>query len=447
VPETKSGNVGSASHSGGRQVARDSHFVYDYIRRRVPMPVISYMAVADAAFDQPAGDSASKKALDLLKDAVEPAVIAEEELASTHMEALIKDALAKVNQGLLPAADAQVAPEATCVSLSLVIADRKQAYIGHIGTNRVYLLHNERLYDLTPSGAIAESPPVSQQSPTLFTVPVEAGPAPVEQPAAPQAVTGDYLGQASDARMGYNEVEILPGDMVILCSDGFWKTVSEEEMVENLLSAISVQRSASQLTRLAFSRASDDNATFVVWQYVLPGATKVATVRESRSHARRERAAETLLVTLLALVLVGIFAVGFAFGWKITDAFRKPQKEASRSAKTIVKEKPGAKESAESAPVQEEAPAQARQTVIVDGKGVRIRTTAAANGDVVGMLQDGQQLIVLGEANGTDGKLWIKVRGTVRSGGKDIEAEGFVREDFLQREPAQSAPAASNPSP
>jgi len=56
-------------------------------------------------------------------------------------------------------------------------------------------------------------------------------------------------------------VDIQKGDTVILCTDGLWSTVSEAEIVENLLSAANVQRSTSQLARLAFSRNPSDNAT------------------------------------------------------------------------------------------------------------------------------------------------------------------------------------------
>ena len=43
------------------------------------MPVMAYLAVADSVIEHPAGESAAKKALDLLREAIEPAVIAEEE--------------------------------------------------------------------------------------------------------------------------------------------------------------------------------------------------------------------------------------------------------------------------------------------------------------------------------------------------------------------------------
>ena len=99
--------------------------------------------------------------------------------------------------------------------------------------------------------------------------PAEAGAA---QPVV--EIPGTYLGQEAEAAIGYNEVEIVPGDIVVLVTDGLWRSVSKEELVENLLSAMNVQRSSSQLVRLAFSRDACDNATMTAWQYIVGGSAK-----------------------------------------------------------------------------------------------------------------------------------------------------------------------------
>ncbi len=454
-------NLGSASHLGEGQEVRDSHFVYDYSRRRVPIPVVSYMAVADAAGQLPAGESPSKKALDILRDLIEPAVIAEEELDSEQMPRLIGEAFSKINTALLTQ---EGATGQTQVSLTMVIADERRAYIGHIGTTRVYLLHNERLYDLVPSLPVAEPEPVlpSGDEPTLFPVaglPSETNPAtaagePAQGPItaevtvepAATSVTparGMFLGQSPEAIFGYNEVDIQKGDTVIVCSDGLWSTVAEAEIVENFLSAANVQRSASQLARIAFSRNPSDNATMAAWHYgsgeQLPmtaaGAARAARAEHSR--ATRNRAGEYLLIALLMLVLVGIFTVGFAFGWRITDTFRKPQKEAaSRAHKAAVEAdaRKAAQQSQAQAKTQASQPAaQFPRTETITGQGVRMRASADPNANLVGLMKNGEQVSVLGEVKGVDSLTWSHVKGVVTSSGAGKEAEGYVRNDFLKK--------------
>ena len=434
MAEAKYGNVGSATHVGENKIPQDANFIHDYLRRRVPMPIILYMAVADSSKGHPTGETAAKKALALLGNLVEPAVIAEEELNSAHMERLIKDTLSSINASLLAEAG-EVGEE---VSLTVVIADARKAYIGHTGSGRVYLFHDERLYDLTPTGNLSFDSPATAESPQLF--PVTSGEdAPAEPKKAPVGEKAEYLGTSTEVHIGYNEVEIAVGDTLILCTDGLWKNVSEEEIVENLLSAMNVQRSASQITRLAFSRDSSDNASITAWQYVIPDDTTVVDQRELRSRARKDRLAEAMIVTLLVLVLIGIFAVAFAFGWRITDSIRKPQKEAAIEAtqasgedeKTEKEEEK--EESEEESEEKEETPAPAPQAATVDGQGVRMRATPDPRGDIVGLLRDGQEVTVLSEVMGSDSKTWTKARGVVRSQGEDIEGEGYIRNDFLTR--------------
>ena len=429
MADPKSGNVGSASHMGDNQLPRDSHFIFDYTGRRVPIPVNAYMAIADTPVEHPEGENASKLALDMLRDLIEPAAITQDELASPHMEELIRDSLAKINSGLLEHARQERVPETMHVSLTFVMTDGKRAYIGHAGTNRVYLLQDERLYDLTPTVGLPAAP--SPEEPSLFSLPPDVEQPPPEQPPVPPAERGRFLGQSEYAGIGYNEVEIAPGGVIILATDGLWKAVSEEEMVEHLLSGVNVQRSASHLTRLAFSRDSSDNATMVAWKHAPAGEVARKDVREVRVRVRRERTADTLIIALLVIVLAGIFAVSFAFGWKITDAFRKPAKESKKTTQTKTTEKKTTEKKVEEQSATQ-PPQPVTQTATVTARSARIRATAAPTGQILGTLSKGQQVTVLGEVTGTDGKAWIKAKTTVKSGNTSTEVEGFIRKDLVQ---------------
>jgi len=423
LAEPKSSNVGSASHLGERKVVSESHFIYDYTFRRVPIPIMCYMAIADSKAEHPT-ECAAKLALDKLQEIIEPAVVAEEECTSKHMERLIKESLSEVSEYLFNLSQSEKNPETRHATLTMVLADRKKAYIGHIGSGRIYLMHDERLYDLTPTGELSAI--TVPETPTLFSLP--AGEEITKEPAETEA---QYLGESVQVRIGYNEVDISPGDVIILASDGLWSVVSEDEILENLSSALNVQRSASQLTRLAFSRDSSSNATMVAWQYFVPGQRTTLTERELRSRKRKERAVDTLIVMLLALILLGIFAIGVALGWRITDAFRKPQKETKKVEKKVA-EKKTVQKNVENTEVQTSAPqVTAPKTAIVKGVGVRMRASPDPKGDIVGILQNGQTVTVLGSTIGTDSATWTKARGKVRSGGKEIEGEGYIRNDFL----------------
>ncbi len=455
MADTNAGNMGSASHLGDTQVPRDAHFVYDYTRRRVPLPVVSYLAVSDTPLETPGVENPAKRALDRLRDLIEPAVIAEEELNGEHMEQLLKENLARINTEFYETKveEGEAKPLA---GVTLVIADARRAYIGHVGTSRVYLLHAGRLYDLTPSTAApreaAPAGPPEQEILPLFPSGQVPGAAPDTAPPTgpPGPPVGSCLGQAPLASIGYNEVEIVPGDTVVLVTDGLWRAISEEELVENLLSAMNVQRSCSQLVRLAFSRDTADNATMTAWQYVVGGPEEVmreprAAVKAAARRKTKTRAAEGLLVALLSLVLLGIFVVGFAFGWRITDAFRKPAKQKAKQeadARARVKStQPQATTPQGSTPGGTTPAATGPQTATVNGDGVRMRRSADPHGDIVGLLKNGQRVTVLEDVIGTDSKAWSKVKGQVTSSGVSKEAEGYVRNDYLVKSQA-AAPSS-----
>ena len=147
-------------------------------------------------------------------------------------------------------------------------------------------------------------------------------------------------------------------------------------------------------------------------------------------------------MAVLVLVLIGIFAVGFAFGWRITDTFRKPAKQTAKQTAQAKQETttpssvPGGttpQSTPQSTPQTTQPVAPAAVTATVNGSGVRMRSTADPNGAIVGQLKGSEKVIVLGDVIGTDGKAWAKVQGTVTASGQDKQGEGYVRNDLLTR--------------
>lgn len=57
---------------------------------------------------------------------------------------------------------------------------------------------------------------------------------------------------------------ISPGEMYILCSDGLWEVVRNEQIVEILLKDTSLEDKAKELVEVALSNGSDDNITVCI---------------------------------------------------------------------------------------------------------------------------------------------------------------------------------------
>ncbi|MDD5448604.1 MAG: hypothetical protein PHO53_05510 [Actinomycetota bacterium] len=426
-------SIASESHFGEAQIPRDANFVYDYSLRRVPMPIISYMAISDVSgkYDEKE-ENPARLSLKLLKEVVEPQLIAEEETDTPSLQKLLSDAFDYIDEKLTQANEKS--KTSFGVSLTVVIADRKKAHIFHVGTNKVYLLHERRLYDVTPSVSSSPASPPNENS-KLFTESEDSDNK--TQVPVPEKIEGNnLLGQNKKYDIAYNEVEIAPGDTIIISSDGLWKNVSGEEIAEDLLSALSIQRSASRLVRLSFSRDASDNATMCAWKYVVEKPEELKTTGRA-VQKRKSKARNAASTALMVFVLCAIFAIGFALGWRIGDGLKKPtEKKAevkSEQAKEVPKEtKQENVEKPKQETTKEEAPQTAfPKTAFVKGAGVRMRTSPNPKAGIVGLLRDGQEITILEEVMGTDGKTWSKCRGIVRTGGKDVTKEGYIRSDLL----------------
>jgi protein phosphatase len=74
------------------------------------------------------------------------------------------------------------------------------------------------------------------------------------------------LGTKPTVEADFYEEAIQPGDTVILCSDGLWGEVSEEEMAQVATQPLDPKEMAGELVSLANQRGGPDNITVIVLQ-------------------------------------------------------------------------------------------------------------------------------------------------------------------------------------
>lgn len=61
-----------------------------------------------------------------------------------------------------------------------------------------------------------------------------------------------------------SHIPVNPGDKYLLCSDGLWESVSEEQMVKMLKSDITLQQMADELVQMALQQGSNDNISVCI---------------------------------------------------------------------------------------------------------------------------------------------------------------------------------------
>ncbi len=139
----------------------------------------------------------------------------------------------------------------TCTAL--VLRDR-QLYFAHVGDSRLYLVRNARILRLTRDhsyvGRLVESGIVRAED-------AEKHP----QRHILTAALGSGREVAADA--AEQGLSLQEGDDLLLCTDGLWSVVTEEEL-ENVVSSNTPVESCAELVRLARERGGPDNITVQV---------------------------------------------------------------------------------------------------------------------------------------------------------------------------------------
>lgn len=124
-------------------------------------------------------------------------------------------------------------------------------YLANIGDSRAYLIRGRGIRQLTQDHSWVQE----QRRAGVLTA-EEARNHPYS------SVITRYLGQA-EARPDFFQETLHGGDVVLLCSDGLWSAVSDEEM-RQAAQSLAPQRAAQTLVELAKRRGAGDNISAVV---------------------------------------------------------------------------------------------------------------------------------------------------------------------------------------
>ena len=137
-------------------------------------------------------------------------------------------------------------------TLTMVAALWPRAYLVQVGDSRCYRMRDGRLElmskDQTVAQALVDSGAISQ---------TEARRSPLS------GVLSSALG-GSEATPQTRTVEILWGDVMLLCTDGLTKHVTDAEIEAELFQIRSSEESCRKLVQLALERGGTDNVTVVI---------------------------------------------------------------------------------------------------------------------------------------------------------------------------------------
>jgi protein phosphatase len=222
------------------------------------------LLVADGVGGAPAGERASSITLDAIMQYVTHSMRCFYALDQQAAPDLIRELAGSVRQSHEAVlAEAAAAPEhagmATTLTMAHVLWPR--AYIVHIGDSRCYRLRGAQLElvtrDQTLSQALVETGEMSEEQ---------------AQRSPFASVLTQAVGGPQDIEPAISQIDLEPGDTLMLCTDGLTKHVARAEMATLLGGAASAAEAARALIDAALAGGGTDNVTAVVARLTRPAA-------------------------------------------------------------------------------------------------------------------------------------------------------------------------------
>ena len=211
--------------------------------------------VADGVGGMPGGREASRTALHTIVDYVLSAMDLHVQLgpeAEPHFHAELRRSVELSHEAVRQAGAADEERSGMATTLTMVCIRWPKAYIVHVGDSRGYRLRNGELELITKDQTMAQAM-------------VDAGALSPDQAARSQLNHILYSAVGGSRAEPYTVVtDCRWEDVMLLCTDGVTKHVSDDEIREVLRRSVSAQATAQELLQLALDRGGSDNATLIV---------------------------------------------------------------------------------------------------------------------------------------------------------------------------------------
>jgi protein phosphatase len=166
------------------------------------------------------------------------------------LDELISNAFELANQSVFEHADGG----ATTLTAALMLDDK--IVIGHVGDTRAYFINGEKIEVLTHDHSLVQRL-------------IESGTLSEEEAldSPHRSVLWNAMGKTEDPRVDVSYHAIIPDTYLMLCSDGLWDVVKEEEIIQTVTKTGNPQVACDILVQAANDAGGPDNVTVILIRF------------------------------------------------------------------------------------------------------------------------------------------------------------------------------------
>jgi serine/threonine protein phosphatase PrpC len=238
---------------GTTDVGMDRENNEDYFLVNLPK---NLFIVADGMGGHNAGEVASLNATEAVNDHFTPEILSGIKGDKIKINDELNDCLYIANQKILDLAENNESYQGMGCTLVVALVETGALHLGHVGDARAYLCAENGINLLT-----------TDHSKVMDLV--QAGQMTLEE--ARQSPLKNELTQAIGSFLGiipdYNYTALKNGDKVLLCSDGLWDMLADEEIYRIVNQAQPAKSICEELVLKANDAGGHDNITVVLFEY------------------------------------------------------------------------------------------------------------------------------------------------------------------------------------
>ena len=219
--------------------------------------------VADGMGGMEAGEVASETAVKTFLSEAASVLNLNAPLSANDQARIIKEWVDKANERVCAALEQKRAKGGTTLLGCLLV--EKRLSIAHIGDCRLYLVRNGEAILLTRDHSLAMVLAMQEGKVDLDALRHHPDRSRLTRSLGDRSPLPHYFVDSLEITTGKPVMELQNGDTLLLCSDGLWEPVTEQEMVSVLEEhAHNLSEAAHKLLGLALERGASDNVTVLL---------------------------------------------------------------------------------------------------------------------------------------------------------------------------------------